>query len=195
MWRFSEYVEFRDNSLHELWQRSAGLLGSKTSPGMTVPSQSWRLPGIRITAADRITLYRGLAGDFDPNYYSADQAWSYHLPTAYDYALKNAAAKNSVPTVVKTTLPGNLFDPEHMGLGNKPTDKAVVHPSIEGTIDIPQAVMRRLKIDVIPQQQLDSEFPDDAQYAYQLRQQAHRVAAGYAPNEPEEDWMLPMDDQ
>jgi hypothetical protein len=199
MWRFREYVESRDKSFSELWQRSAGLLGSKQAklappsaqPAATAPAQqkNWLTPVPQHTGG-HLTLYRGIGGDFDPHYYSAQQAWSMDLETAYEYALKNANAQDTLPTVVKTTLPGHLLDPNRIGI---PTDKAVMHASGTAIVDIPPPVLQKLKVEVIPQQELDHKFPYNAKWAYQLRQAAHRAAHGMDPN-AEEDWMISVDD-
>ncbi len=105
-----------------------------------------------------ITIYRGIAGEYDPDYGSAEQAWHVDLKIAYEQALQQAQLRGSAPTVLVAFLPAERLDQGFRG-GDwryKPKDKATIHGG-GGIIDVPAAV--RLEVGVVPQQTLDRRFP------------------------------------
>jgi hypothetical protein len=105
-----------------------------------------------------ITVYRGIAGPYDPNWSgSTEQHWTPERNVAWSVALEKGRANNP-PTLLQVFIPEELIDWNQYQYNMKPKDRVTIHGA--NIVDIPNGVLRQLKVEVVPPSILHKWFGD-----------------------------------
>jgi hypothetical protein len=103
-----------------------------------------------------ITVYRGIAGPYDPNWSSStEQHWSPERNVAWSVAVEKGS-RDHPPTLLRVFVPEQLIDFKQYDYRMKPQDRVSIHGA--NIIDIPNAILKQLKVEVVPQEETDRWF-------------------------------------
>lgn len=103
-----------------------------------------------------MTVYRGIAGPYDPNWaVSTEQHWSPERNVAWSVA-REKGTRDNPPTLLSVFIPEELIDWKQYDYRMKPKDRITIHGS--NIVDIPNEVLKQLKVEVVPPEQIQRWF-------------------------------------
>jgi len=103
-----------------------------------------------------ITVYRGIAGPYDPNWSgSVEQHWSPERTVAWSVAMEKGSRKNP-PTLLQVFVPERIIDWKQYNYNMKPRDRVTIHGA--RIVDIPNEVLKQLKVEVVSPEQIRRWF-------------------------------------
>lgn len=120
-----------------------------------------------------IMVYRGIAGPYDPSWSgSTEQHWSPERNVAWGVA-QEKGSREKPPTLLQVYVPERLLDWNQYDPRMKPRDRVTIHGS--NIVDIPNEVLKQLKVEVVPPNLIQQWFGQKAAPNFRQRPDQNRV--------------------